>query len=70
MTLITYPRNTNNITAVTILMEKTKEIACRCHHLDKITHATLVLGFEARVLHTSMVPFLLSNLSDGWTAST
>jgi hypothetical protein len=28
MILITYPRNTNNITAVTILMEKTKEIAC------------------------------------------
>jgi hypothetical protein len=41
-------------------MEKTKEIACRCHHLDKITHATLVLGFEARILHTGMVSFFYS----------
>lgn len=30
----------NNVVAVTIQMEKIKEIACRCHHLDKIMHAS------------------------------
>jgi hypothetical protein len=29
----------NNIAAVTIQMEQTKEIPCRCHQLDKIPHA-------------------------------
>lgn len=39
----------------------------QCYQLWSICSASYSSGFEAKILQTGMVSFLLSNLSDGWT---
>ena len=42
----------------------------QCYQLWNIcstAYSTVSIGFEAKILQTGMVSFLLSNLSDGWT---
>lgn len=39
----------------------------QCYQLFKSCIVSDSTGFEAKILHTGMVSFLLSNLSDGWT---